>query len=86
MVRKLALVASTAVVAAVVVVGPVGAHPVGVPGEPNCHGKRISHGSSDHGLTPKERAELASQMFGEDISVREMQQFVRMCLPPPPMN
>ena len=26
---------------------------------------------------------MASQLFGEDISVREMQQFVRMCLPPP---
>ncbi|NNF56144.1 MAG: hypothetical protein HKN03_17080 [Acidimicrobiales bacterium] len=35
---------------------PASAHPVGVPGEPNCFGQRISHGSSDHGLTPKERA------------------------------
>ena len=52
-------------------------------GEPNCHGMRISHGSSDHGWTPKERAEMASELFGEDISVREMQQFVSLCLPPP---
>jgi len=29
---------------------------VGEPGTPNCFGQRISHGSSDHGLTPKERA------------------------------
>lgn len=85
MVRKLVLAASTVVVAAVMVVGPAGAHPVGDSSEPNCHGQRISHGSSDHGLTPKERAEMASELFGEDISVREMQEFVRMCLPPPPM-
>lgn len=64
------------------------AHPVGAPGTPSCFGERISHGSSDHGLTPKERAaglqELvdegfppAVELFGETVSVQEMIQFVR---------
>ncbi len=35
---------------------PASAHPVGEPGEPSCFGERISHGSSDHGLTPVDRA------------------------------
>lgn len=30
--------------------------PVGTPGEPNCFGQRVSHGSSIHDLTPGERA------------------------------
>lgn len=39
--------------------GTAGADTVGTPGEPNCHGVRVSHGSSDHGQTPVERvAEL----------------------------
>ena len=35
--------------------GAAGAHPVGEPGTPSCHGERVSHGSSDHGQTPGER-------------------------------
>lgn len=64
------------------------AHPVGEPGSPMCFGQRISHGSSDHGLTPKERAaglqELvdagvpeAVALFGPTVSVQEMIKFVK---------
>lgn len=52
--------------------------PVGEAGEPNCHGKRVSHGSSYFGDTPKDRAGY------NDISVREFQERVRRCDPPPP--
>ena len=62
--------------------------PVGVPGTPNCFGQRVSHGSSVHELTPKERAaglqELvdagfpeAVALFGETVSVKEFADFVR---------
>jgi hypothetical protein len=61
---------------------------VGEPGTPTCFGQRISHGSSDHGLTPKERAaglqELvdsgfppAVELFGPTVSVQEMIKFVQ---------
>ena len=61
---------------------------VGEPGTPNCFGQRISHGSSNHGLTPKERAaglqELvdsgfppAVELFGPTVSVQEMIKFVQ---------
>lgn len=61
---------------------------VGTPGTPSCFGERISHGSSDHDLTPKERAaELqklvdagfppAVALFGETVSVQEMIKFVK---------
>jgi hypothetical protein len=64
------------------------AHPVGEPGTPTCFGQRISHGSSDHQLTPKERAAmlqefvdagdpLAIELFGETVSVQEMIKFVQ---------
>jgi hypothetical protein len=64
------------------------ADPVGVPGTPTCFGQRISHGSSDHNLTPKERAaELQRlvdlgvpefvQFFGPTVSVQEMIKFVQ---------
>ena len=36
--------------------GTASADTVGMPGTPNCFGQRISHGSSDHDLSPKERA------------------------------
>lgn len=47
-----------AVAAGTIAVAPsaVTADVVGVPGEPNCFGMRVSHGSSDHELTPPERA------------------------------
>jgi hypothetical protein len=61
---------------------------VGEPGTPNCFGQRVSHGSSDHGLTPKERAaglqELVDEgfpeavaLFGDTVTVREFADFVR---------
>jgi hypothetical protein len=67
---------------------PASAHSVGEPGTPNCFGQRVSHGSSDHKLTPKERAaglqELvdagfpeAVALFGEKVTVREFAWFVR---------
>ena len=46
------------------------AHPVGVEGESNCFGARISHGSANfnasegHGLTPVERAVLLEETLG----------------------
>jgi hypothetical protein len=60
-----------------------------VPGTPTCFGQRISHGSSDHLLTPKERAaELqllvdegfppAVAFFGPTVSVQEMIEFVKI--------
>ena len=57
-------------------VGTANAHPVGDASQPNCHGKRVSHGASDHGLTPKERADA------NGVSVREYHQVVRECYPP----
>ena len=65
------------------------AHPVGEPGTPTCFGQRISHGSSDHQLTPKERAAmlqefvdagdpLAIELFGETVSVQDMIKFVQI--------
>jgi hypothetical protein len=73
---------------------------VGVPGTPTCFGQRISHGSSDHGLTPKERAaalqelvdagEIPIDAFGPTVSVQEMIKFVKIncsddpIIPPPP--
>ena len=57
-------------------VGGASAHPVGDASEPNCHGQRVSHGASDHGDTPKERAGYLG------ISVKEYHQRVRQCAPP----
>jgi hypothetical protein len=67
---------------------PAQAHSVGEPGTPNCFGQRISHGSSDHGLTPKERAAALQELvdsgfqptidlFGDTVTVREFADFVR---------
>ena len=60
------------------------AHPVGPPGEPDCYGNRISHGSSHsakhegHGWTPPERVAMAEEMFGEDLTVKDFHFFVKM--------
>ena len=62
---------------------------VGVPGTPTCFGQRISHGSSDHDLTPKERAAGLQEIvdsgnpdalafFGPTVSVQEMIKFVQI--------
>ena len=83
------VVPAVAVSALLIGQGAAVADTVGEPGTPNCFGKRISHGSSDHKLTPKERAaglqELvdsgfpeAVAFFGPTVSVREMTMFVRI--------
>jgi hypothetical protein len=65
------------------------AHTVGVPGTTTCFGQRISHGSSVHGLTPKDRVaglqEVVNagvpefvEFFGETVSVQEMIKFVKV--------
>ena len=85
---KTLIVPAVAVSALLVGSGPAMAHTVGVPGTPNCFGQRISHGSSDHQLTPKERAaglqEIvdsgdpeAIALFGDTVTVREFAWFVR---------
>ncbi len=61
--RRLVAVAGTVILALGGVVGSASAHPVGEPGTPNCHGQRVSHGSSDHGLTPKERAAILTEFI-----------------------
>ena len=68
--------------------GTASADIVGTPGTPNCFGQRVSHGSSNHGLTPKERAAglqeivdsgdpFALELFGPTVSVGEFAWFVR---------
>ena len=74
--KKLAVAGLTVTLGLSSGIGTAGADPVGEAGEPNCHGKRVSHGSSVHGDTPKERAGY------NGVSVREYHQFVRQCLPP----
>ncbi len=85
---RTAVAASAAAAAMWVIPVAASAHPVGEPGTPTCFGQRISHGSSDHGLTPKERAaglqELvdagfppAVELFGPTVSVQEMIKFVQ---------
>jgi hypothetical protein len=70
--------------------GLASAHPVGEPGDPNCHGQRVSHGASHspvhegHGLTPVERRDLIEDLTGEELTVGEWNQFIKTC-PPPPM-
>ncbi|HZW45874.1 MAG TPA: hypothetical protein VFF32_16105 [Dermatophilaceae bacterium] len=82
------MIPAVAVAALMVGTGPAMADTVGEPGTPNCFGQRVSHGSSDHKLTPKERAaglqELvdagfppAVALFGETVTVREFAWFVR---------
>jgi hypothetical protein len=69
--------------------GIVQAHPVGEPGDPNCHGQRVSHGASHspvhagHGLTPVERRDAIEAMFGEELTVGEWNQFIKTCPLPP---
>lgn len=61
--RRLIAVFAAVSMLVVVAAGPAFADVVGEPGTPNCFGKRISHGSSDHGLTPKERAPLLEELI-----------------------
>ena len=88
--RYRALVIPAVAASAVLIgAGPATADTVGVPGTPNCFGQRISHGSSDHKLTPKQRAaglqeivdsgnQEALAFFGPTVSVGEMTLFVRI--------
>ncbi len=98
MVKKLGAAVATVMLGLGLGAGVASAHPVGEPGTPNCHGERVSHGSSDHGQTPKERvAELNNiiingiphpdaqefvrivrDFFGEEATVKEFHQWVRM--------
>jgi hypothetical protein len=55
MVKKLGAAVATVMLVLGLGAGAASAHPVGEPGTPSCHGERVSHGSSDHGLTPKDR-------------------------------
>lgn len=56
--RTVRTLIASAVATGTLIVAPsaVTADSVGVPGTPNCFGMRVSHGSSDHELTPPERA------------------------------
>ena len=71
--------------------GLASAHPVGDASQPNCHGQRVSHGSSHspvkegHGQTPVERRDLIEQMIGEELTVGEWNKFIKTCPPPPEM-
>ena len=79
MVRKLGAAVATATLFLGLGTGPASADPVGEPGTPSCHGERVSHGSSDHGLTPKERAGFL------ETSVKEYHERVRLsCSADPP--
>lgn len=85
---KALLIAAATGTALLIGAGPASADTVGVPGTPNCFGQRISHGSSVHKLTPKERAAALQQfvdsgdpdalaLFGETVKVGEFAWFVR---------
>ena len=87
--HKALLAVSTAVAGVLLTPALASADTVGTPGTPNCFGQRVSHGSSDHDLTPKERVaglqELvdsgfpdAVAFFGETVTVREFALFVRI--------
>lgn len=56
MYKRLIALGGALLMPVVLLAGTASAHPVGEPGTPSCFGERISHGSSDHGLTPKDRA------------------------------
>jgi hypothetical protein len=64
---KLCLALAAVVAVFGIGVSPAGAHTVGTPGEPNCHGLRISHGSSDHDLTPRDRVNELNSLLSLDV-------------------
>jgi hypothetical protein len=85
---KKILVVPVALAGILLTPGAASAHPVGEPGTPSCFGERVSHGSSAHDLTPKERAAALQELvdagfpdavalFGETVTVREFADFVR---------
>jgi hypothetical protein len=86
---KSLVVLPMAVVGILLVPGTTQADTVGVPGTPSCFGERVSHGSSDHQLTPRERANalqeivdsgdpLAVAFFGDTVTVGEFAKFVKL--------
>ena len=97
MVKQLGAAAAAMTLSLGLGAGAAGAHPVGEPGTPNCHGERVSHGSSDHGQTPGDRVaelnniitngpppgvepfvDMIRDFFGEEATVQEFHEFVRM--------
>ncbi len=72
MVKKLGGAVATVLLGLGLGAGVASAHPVGEPGTPNCHGERVSHGSSDHGLTPNDRAGFL------ETTVKEYHERVRL--------
>jgi hypothetical protein len=82
--RKFFAATIAAVVFMTLTAGVALAHPVGVEGEPDCFGMRISHGSASfhadggHELTPVERAALLEETVGffYAISPPEFQEFL----------
>jgi hypothetical protein len=94
--KRLVPLLAAAALGCAVLAGSAGADgtPVGTPGTPNCHGVRVSAGSSQNGLTPVDRAnaltdiiqggqagefgQLLEQLFGTDVSVQEFQEWVRL--------
>ena len=89
--RKALVVLPIAIAGVLLSPGTASADPVGTPGTPSCFGERVSHGSSDHKLTPGERAAglqeivdsgdpQALEIFGPTVSVGEFTKFVKvMC-------
>jgi hypothetical protein len=86
---KSLVVLPMAVVGILLVPGTTQADTVGVPGTPSCFGERVSHGSSDHQLSPRERANalqeivdsgdpLAVAFFGDTVTVGEFAKFVKL--------
>jgi hypothetical protein len=86
---KSLVVLPMAVVGILLVPGTTQADTVGVPGTPSCFGERVSHGSSEHQLTPRERANalqeivdsgdpLAVAFFGDTVTVGEFAKFVKL--------
>jgi len=75
---KRAIAASGLVVGALAISpAAVSADSVGTPGEPNCFGMRVSHGASDHGLTPGDRAAALQYVVYESgmVSPEEVEAF-----------
>ncbi len=68
--KRLRFAVVSGVVAATMVFGSTAAmaHPVSEFGTPNCFGQRISHGSSDHELTPKDRVPLLQEVVDEVLA------------------
>lgn len=84
MLRRISSVLTVGALFMTLTTGVALAHPVGVEGEPDCFGARISHGSANfhanegHGLTPVERAALLEETVAifHEISPPDFQAFL----------